>query len=314
MMRSPWLAQTLYPDRPNEHAALTTYFVVYNLSGIWGCAGLCFDYPFSRTVSQSIDVYISCPGWQTGTGGLAATTILSPAYMDPNHSIAEDTLFGILWNNVVPSYVDSKIRTALSSFGAGPKSKPLGTTDSNGVFHPMLCNRLGVSAFSDAPALESVNFEYVQTRIVFLQQVNVQVTQVRRLTVHDTSGSVVRYATEYPQLDLYAGYSHLVLTLPPMLEGQTWFPTATAAISTPVPNTGQLILIATMWDLSHNTRDPMFAVFDQNSNWGGGTQRLNTPKIWFEINQFFRKPLLMRANGYEVTLQITPPGTVFATF
>src|SRR5437867_12575177 len=48
--------------------------------------------------------------------------------------------------------------------------------------------------------------------------VTVRVIQVRRLTVHDMWGSVIRYATENPQLEFYAGYSKLVLTLPPMLE------------------------------------------------------------------------------------------------
>jgi len=316
---SPWLFQTLYPDRPNDHVALVSYFVIYNLSQIWGCSGpVCFDYPFSRTVSQSIDLYISCDGWQTGTGGLAVTSVLAPAYMDPDHSVLEDTLFGILWNNVVPNYVDSRIRSALSTFGAGTKKKPLGTTDSNGVFQPMVCNRLGVTSFSDAPALESINFDYVRPPRfppLALNQITVRVIQVRRLTVHDTWGSVIRYATENPQLEFYAGYSKLVLTLPPMLEGQIYFAPSTATLSVPVPpNTGQLVLIATMWELTHNIRDPMFAVFDKNTNFGSGIRALNTPKIWFELNPIFRKPLLMRANGYEVTVQITTPSLTTATF
>jgi hypothetical protein len=317
---SPGLEQTLYPDRPNENVANITYFLIYNLSHIWGCSGpVCHDYPFDRTVSQSIDLYFACQGWQTGTGNLAVTTVVAPAYMDPNHSILEDTLFGILWNNVIPSYVDSRIRASLSSFGAGTSSKPIGTTDPDGTFHPKLCNRLGVSAFADAPQLESVNFDFIQgPRILpyLLQQITVRVTQVRRLTVHDLYGGVIRYATEYPQLELYAGYSHLVLTLPPMLENQTYFPPSNAFVSVPVPpSTGRLILIATMWETASYTRDPTFAVFDKNSNWGGGTRTLNTPKIWFELNPLFRKPILMRANGYEVTLQIvTPPTSNTTTF
>ncbi|HYR86140.1 MAG TPA: hypothetical protein VE422_18785 [Terriglobia bacterium] len=314
---SPWLAQTLYPDRPNENQALISYFMIYNLSQIWGCSGVCFDYPFSRTVSQSIDLYMACAGWQTGTGGLTVTTVLAPAYMDHDHSLLEDTLFGILWNNVIPGFVDSRIRSALSSFGAGTSSKKLGTTDSDGVFHPTLCNRLGVSSFSDAPSLESVNFDFIRPPRFpnLLQQITVQITQVRRLSVHDFNGGVIRYPTEYPQLEFYAGYSKLVLTLPPMLEGQTYFPTATAAVSVPVPpSTGKLVLIATMWETAHNIRDPGFVVFDSSSNWGSGTRTLNTPKIWFELNPIFRKPILMRAKGYELTLQITTPTFTTATF
>ena len=132
--------------------------------------------------------------------------------------------------------------------------------------------------------------------------------------LHDTSGSPIYYDTEYPSLELYVGYSKLVLTLPPMLEAQTYFPTATAALSVPVPSsTGQLILIASISDLTHNFEGPMFVVFDKNSNWGSGTQKLDTPKIWFEHSPLYRKPILMRASGYEVTVQITPPPTTFTT-
>jgi hypothetical protein len=309
---SPWMSQTQYPDRPNEFAVLTSYFFVYDLSSIWGSG---FSYPFSRTVSQSLDLYTTCQGWQTGTGGLVVTSVLAPAYMDQDHSIVEDTLGGILWNNVIPSYVDSKIRSALSTFGAGTTVKKLGSTDSSGVFHPMQCNRLGVSAFSDAPNLESINFDLLPTiRIgLFSQQISVRVTQVRRLMLHDRNGYVVRYPTEYPRLELYAGYSGLVLDLPPMMEGQTYFPTSTAAVSTGLPPLGQLVVIANMWDTSHYTRDPGFIVFNQSQNWGAGTRILNTPKIWSEFDPLFRKPIIMRASGYEVTLQITPPSTVFTT-
>jgi len=305
---SPWLAQTLYPDRPNEKQALITYSVVYNLSDIWGCSGVCFDYPFSRTVSQTIDLYIACQGWQTGTGALAVNTVVSPAYMDPNHSLAEDVLFGILWNNVIPAIVDSKIRAALSSFGSGTHSAQLGSS-------PMLCNRLGV--FSDAnPRLEAVTFEYfppLRLPPFALQQITVRVTQIRRLTLHDLYGAVVRYPTEVPQLELYVGYSKIVLTPPPMIEGQTYLPPSTAFVSVPVPS-NQLVIIATMWDLSHYTRDPGYVVFDKNSNWGAGTRLLNTPKIWSEWNSIIRKPIIRRGSGYEVTLEITPPPTTYTTF
>jgi hypothetical protein len=304
---APWLAQTLYADRPNENQVKVGYFIVYKLTGIWGCSGgVCFDFPFSRTVSQSIDVYVACKGWQNGTGDLGGTTIVSQAYMEPDHSLLEDTLFGILWNNVIPSYVDSRIRASLSSFGGGT-----GNFKSFGFS----CNRLGVSAFLDMPKFDSVNFQRVPvfTSPLFTPGITVRVTQIRRLQLHAISGAIVRYPSETNQFELWVGYSSIVLTLPPMVENQTYFPTATAAVTVPVP-ASQLILIATMWDLEHYTRDPSFAVFTKNNNWGGGTQRLNTPKIWSEFSPLLHKPILMRGNGYEVTLQITPPPTTNTGF
>jgi hypothetical protein len=98
-----------------------------------------------------------------------------------------------------------------------------------------------------------------------------------------------------------------------MMENQTYFPTSTAVVSVPVP-ASQLILIATMFDLEHFNRDPSFVVFTKANNWGGGTQKMNTPKIWSELSPLYHKPILMRANGYEVTLQITPPASRVLTF
>ncbi len=316
---SPRLSQTLYPDRPNENVAQTPFFVVYSLTQIWGCGSLgCHEYPYSRTVSQSIDVYIACQDWQKGAGKLAAATVVSRAYMDADHSVVEDTLFGILWNDVIPNYVDSRVRSALSNFGSGTSSKLLGKTDPDGTFHPIDCSRLGVLSFPNEvdAKFETINYDYFPTRILLAaQQITVRITQIRRLALHDSSGSIVRYATEYPMLEFYAGYAKTTLNLPPMMENSTYYPPSTAALSVPVPSdAGQLILIANMWDLSHYTRDPRFAVFDRTSNWGSGTQKILTPKIWSELSPLYRKPILMRGNGYEVTLQITGPPTAFRAF
>src|SRR5262249_50736227 len=150
-----------------ENIAQNTFFVVYALSQIWGCSSAgCFDYPFSRTVSQSIDVYISCQGWQTGTGNLVATTVVSQAYMDADHSLLDDTLFGIPWNNLIPSYVDSKIRSSLAKFGSPTAPKVLSKTNPDGTVDPMECNRLGVVAFTDglSAKYEAINYDYVVPR------------------------------------------------------------------------------------------------------------------------------------------------------
>jgi hypothetical protein len=171
---------------------------------------------------------------------------------------------------------------------------------------------LGVTAFLSTPKFDTIDYQLVpvlsSSITSVMSGISVRVTQIRRLTVHELSGAIVRYPSETNQFELWVGYSRIVLTLPPMMENQTYFPTSTAAVTVPVP-ASQLILIAVMGDLQHYTRDPSFAVFTKANNWGGGTQRMYTPKIWFETSPLYRKPILMRANGYELTVQITPPPT-----
>ena len=53
--------------------------------------------------------------------------------------------------------------------------------------------------------------------------------------------------------------------------------------------------------------DSTFLVFDKTTNFGAGTRIVNTPKIWSDLNPRTRKPIIVRSNGYEVTLQISGP-------
>ena len=80
---------------------------------------------------------------------------------------------------------------------------------------------------------------------------------------------------------------------------------------------GNLVIIANMWQVPQNIEDSAFVVFDRASNFGAGTRIVNTPKIWSYINSRTRRPIIVRSNAYEVTLEISGPpviGGVFATF
>jgi hypothetical protein len=311
---SPWMYATQYTNRPNQHVVRILYFITYEITDIYSNG---ITYPFSRTAGQSIEVQISCEGWYPwykGKGELTLTSIVSGVTLDTDHSVIEDTIGGILWNNVIPQYVDSQIVAKLTKFPRGTHSRALGFS----------CNTLGRQSFPDAPQFESVLWDYVQPKFGpitnALQQISVRVTQVRRLTARDVSNNPLYYAIENPRLELYVGYNHLVLDLPQMQEGQVHVPGPNAILSSPIPPStaqyaGRLVIVANMWQVPQNIEDSMFLAFDKATNFGAGTRTFNTLKLWWYRNALVsRKPILMRTPGYEITLQITGPPTKASFF
>ena len=313
---SPWMYATQYTDRPNQSVVLISYYINYELTDIYWHG---FPYPFSRTAGQSIDIEISCEGWYPwyrGQGQLTLTSKVSRPVLDSDHSVLEDTLGGILWQQAIPDLVDSRITAKLGTFASGTHRRALGFG----------CNTLGEESDSTSPAFDSVLWDLVKPKFNVpgfdLNQISVRVAQVRRLTVHDLSNNIVYYPVENPQLELYVGYKHLIVNLPAMVEGQVFVPGATAVVSTPMPPTtaqysGNVVIIANMWQVPQNMEDSAFLVFDRAANFGVGTRIVNTPKIWSYINSRTHKPIIVRSKGYEVTLEITGPpilGGVYSTF
>src|SRR5438105_4200131 len=59
----PVMTQTQYTDRPNERIASIYYIVTYKVSNISGkVLGFWVGYPFDRTITQSIEIQVSCNG------------------------------------------------------------------------------------------------------------------------------------------------------------------------------------------------------------------------------------------------------------
>ena len=290
-----FMSQTQYPDRPNQKIAVMYYNATYTVSDIE-------NYPFSRTITQSIEMDASCEQWYTGRGALTFTAHVQPAYLEGDHSFVEDAV-GALLNGAIPNYVDSKVRQALSSFPSGSTTNPT----------PFVCSSLGV-----APGGTAVVFDGAARTIntSFIPQISVRVVQVRRLSTRDLQGAVVYYPVETPNIELYAGFSYLHLNLPQMVEGQVYIPPSTAIVQTPVPpDTGQLVLIGNTRYNEAYIEDSQFAVFGKASNFGNGTQVLSIPKKWPGWNPVTNKPMWIRSGGYEVTLQITvPTPVVFGSF
>jgi len=255
------------------------------------------NYPFSRTISQSIDLQVSCEQWYTGNGTLTVTAIAQPAYLEGDHSFLEDAV-GFLLTSAIPDYVDNQIRQALHSFPSGITSN---TT-------PFACSTLGLKPGADP----SILFDAPARRVIIgllTPQITVQVMQVRRLTTRDLNGNSVYYPVEYPNLELYAGNSSIHLDLPPMVEGQVFVPASNAVVQTPAPpDTGQLVLIGNITYDNNGIEDTGFIVFGKNSNFGNGTQTLTPPKTWSGPSPLKGgKPVWYRSGGYEVLLKINSP-------
>ena len=310
----PSLQSTPYHNRPNQNIVDIAYHITYDITDIYAHG---ISYPFSRKAGQSIHVQISCEGWYPwyqGRGELMLTSIVAAPVLDTDHSVIEDTLGGILWQNVIPQYVDREISAKLGRFRKGTSRRSLG----------FACNTLGTKGFLDAPQFDHVLWDLVQPRFPALgglrPQLAVRVTQIRRLPVRDLSNNQVYYPIETPRLELYAGYRPLVIDLPPMQEGQIFVPGPNAVVSSPIPPTnaqfaGRFVIIANMQlPAQYMFDDTGFISFDKTTDFGVGTRILNTPKLWWYRLPPSRHPVFVRSNGYELTLQITgPPTTVYSS-
>jgi hypothetical protein len=290
----PYVAQTQYKDRPNEFYVNKSYILTFNVDNISTKeGGVWVPYPFSRTISQSIDIHILCEGWQTGKGALTYNVIFQPAYLDPDHSILED----FLGADFIPNYVDSQIRQAMT-FPGGTQVIQTGQA----------CYSLGVPS----PPADAYAFDLQPTHrvsVLPVPEISIRVMSVTRLALHNRYG-VLYEVLETPHLDLWAFWSRLHLDLPSMVEGQTVVPATNAVIRTPVPgDNGQLVLIADMTYDGLPQEDSAFAVFGKSSNFGNGTQKLTTPKTWWEppSDLTHGKPIMWTGDGYQVILEISSP-------
>ena len=278
---SPSVFQTQYQDRPNEFYVKIPYILSYTAS-VPLVGGL--------TITQALDVNVSCEGWQTGKGALTISQVLYPPYFDQNqYSIAAEIL-------QIPGLVNPYVQEALAKL-------PSGTNTSTSS---QACYSLGASG--DAFLFDLFPTHRVTAVTSLLPEISVRVLQVSRST------SSAYEPLEKPSLSVWAGWSEMHLDLPPMVPGQTWVPTTNAVVQTPVPpSSGQLVLIADITYSDMTQEDSTFAVFGQSSNFGNGSQKLTTQKSWFMPAQNGNKPYKVYVNGYDVTLQVSAPTNSLTT-
>ncbi|MBI4908207.1 MAG: hypothetical protein HY820_31565 [Acidobacteria bacterium] len=301
----PYMRLSTYLDRPNQFYANVPYHITYKVTGIKAkIAGVWVPYPFSRTLSQTINVQTTCEGWYTGKGTLALTALIERPYLEGDHSFIEDAI-GFLLMNFIPDYVDSQIRGALSGMTGAviPSSVPLP------------CATLGVATTAMGFSFDSIRFDppnALQVNTAFLPKITVRVVQVKRLTVHKLTGEVVGDVVETPELEFWAGHSVTGLQMASMVEGQTWFPSVASSVPTPVPSgTGLLVLIGNLLYNGGIREDNSYATYSKATNYGNGTQTFNVMKTWFDPPLLpGGKPVKRTAPGYQITVQISVPTTL----
>jgi hypothetical protein len=305
---TPYMTETQYKDRPNEHIAAVPYILIYNVYGLHRCRSEApFDHCTSSskawTLVQTLDVHISCDGWQTGSGILNAERIPGPVYLEGDQDFSGNEEF--------KRFVEVLLPKGLSYSHA--LTLPGGTGDGWSYYVNPACSTLGLTT---TPQFSILYDGAVHRPIgVFRPEVTVRVTDVRRLTARTSEGATLYQPVENPHLELWAGYEKIHLILPPMVEGQTFVPGPEAVIQTPVPpDTGQLVLIANI-TYDHGSReDSAFAAFGKNRNFGDGTQTVTVPKTWTpSVWTTAGRPVVLTVKGYEVTVQISVPTFTIAS-
>jgi hypothetical protein len=295
-MSSPYMLATGYRDRPNQFYANIPYNLTYTVNILSGVGP-------TLTITQSSNIQVSCEGWQTGSGLITSKIVFDPAYFDPEQ-----------YNNLITSQLQSQIQAAMNLLPLGPASLPIPLT-------PQHCRTLGAYSKAQSGFDDSIYWDdplpFHFHPPVITPGIAVRVLQVRRLPLE--YGGIPEYQpVEGPYLELWADYSFTSLSLPPMMEGQIFVPTTNSAVTLPVPLNGQLVLIVNMQyqglQLPIGQSDSVYAVFDSTTNFGSGTQALDTPKTYsYRVPTLFGKPIIVSTTGagYEVTLQISGPASVF---
>lgn len=305
---SPYMLPSKHLDQPNQVFAKSPYIVTLKVTDIKAKIGGVFvPYPFSRTITQSIDVHTTCEGWYNNTGKITFTTEVDPPYLEGDHSFAEDAI-GFLLLNLIPGYVDSQIRAGLSNVGGA-----IVTTST-----PLACASLGVAMKAMGFPYDSIQYDPPKPILVnsaLLPQATVRVVQVKRLAVRDISGNMVGDPLESPELEFWAGHSALHLQMTPLSEGQTWIPQGNATASTPAPGSNQLLVL--IGHLLHNggiKEESSYVTYSSSTNWGHGTQTFQIMRSWFEPSPIRGgKPVKRTMPAYQVTVQISIPTPVTFT-
>ena len=306
VQQTPIMTTTNYPNQPNEFVAQISYNVTYQVSQIQAHTALGWvSYPFDRTLTQQIDVYHGCEGWSTGSGAISTTIFSGPLFLQ-GPSLAEE-VFNILLLEVLPQYISSQINSTLGAFAAST------ATFGNGA----ACRSLGVLTTAADNNDDLVTYDppvHVWPGSVPPPNITVRVTQIHRLQVLDADGKPVYNPIEQPHIDIYAGFTHLLLEVPPLTQGQTVTLTTNNTLETPIPtNPEVLVLIANVSSGNDDVNaDYSFRTFP-GSGFGNGTEVMYTPKHWVQpVTQTGGKQVSATAPGYEITFEISTPGAINA--
>ena len=304
----PTMGPTNYPNRPNQFFADIAYTVTYHVTNIEAnIAGIWVSYPFDRTLTQEIDIETTCEGWSTGSGAITFTVVAQTPYLQGDHSFLEEAI-GALLLEIIPDDIDSAIRGSLGDFAGGS------TTISNGA----ACRSLGVATTLQGNPSDLITYDppfRVPPGSTPPPSITVRVTKVRRLQLLNAEGQPVYNPIELPHIDFYAGFTHLQVQVPPMVQGQTVVLTNDNTIETPLPENSELLVVIASVSSGNDdlNADSGFATFGRSSGFGNGTDLIVTPKHWTQpVRQVGAKPVTATGPGYEITFEVSTPGGMTA--
>jgi hypothetical protein len=305
---SPWLDATQYTDRPNEHFVRVPYMMTFYVHDIQKHTSLGWvGVPVERHISQSIDMLTFCDKWQIRQGNLKLVSDIQKPYLEDDQGTLEEVV-NFFVANTLTSYIDSQVRQQLT--------QPANVS----VSLPGQCDSLG--AYAGQPndlTDDTIQFSYHKPLTVVatggltvFDQVTVKLLSLKRLAAHDMHGAVLYKAVEAPALEFYANYQHYYAPLSSLQEGhQVTFNVPPFALARP-GGSGLVVLISNIiQNVAINTQptDSAFRVFDQNTNFGNGTQTMRIQKgYWVQANpQTGAKPYQIFVDAYELAFQVNAP-------
>lgn len=294
----PGMSTTTLPDQPNQNVVRIAFMIEYNITDI---SYHSIPY-FSRKLSQSITVIVSCKNWFAPPGTINITAVIEKPYPD-DASFAEQVL-NFFIANTLTGMVDSNLRQTL------PNAFSITSTVPNSA-----CSCLGVDAGQE-PTYTNGAIKYAYKKIfkpmgttTALNNVTITLKSIKRLPARDGSGQVLYAAKEDIQVEFYANQTLRSATLSQVADGEERVLNVPVITISKPANDGMVVLIGNILQTGTFQKDTRFVVFNRNGNFGNGTQKLIVQKSYWQRPQRLpgggmTKPLEMKVNAYELTVQI----------
>ncbi len=302
---APHILATQHLDRPNQRYVRNAYIFTYNVTNMQKHTALGWiSYPFSRKITQSIEVNVTCNRWFLSTGEITISAQGDPPYLDPNHSIPEQAL-NIFVNGWLADTIDSRIRAQLRNLGFSSGNISLGGP----------CNTLGVATIAQGFPFNSVEYKklpHPKFDLPRLDDVTVKVLRIKRLRARDFYGQPLYSASEKIDVDFYVNQQGGFAGSFTMVEGSE-APITHAPIRFHRPSNSQnVVLIFNVRQTnSPFTVDSNYAVHLAGQNFGHGTHTIQVYKsYWMPPRPPINKPIKINVPAYEITYEINAPQIV----
>lgn len=309
-LHKPNMTTTMLKDQPNQNVLWFPFSITYNITDI-RYKGIPY---FSRKIYQSIDVNVSCKDWFTNNGVLNVAANIQQPYLD-GASFGEQVL-NFFIANTLTNYVDGKIRSTLP--GAMRSSTSIPTSP---------CNCLGVNSGTQAQRYKDGSIQFALKRGprvpigTAFNMADVTLLSIKRLTTRSFPNREILYKeVEDIQLLFYVNNTLRVAEVNQIKEGETRNLTVQKVSFSKPKDTENIVLIANVEQLPlmGDNKDSRFAIYNKNTNFGKGTQRMVVTKSYWEKPQKLpgggmTKPREVKIDAYELTVQINIPAPEVST-